>query len=292
MARTTTVEGTTRVVAIFGDPVDHSLSPRMHNAAFAELGLDYVYVPFRTTEAHLRRAVGSIHALGLAGINVTVPFKRRIIRYLHRLTETAEAVGAVNTVHCDGKGLVGDNTDAPGMIAALSANGFQARRKRILIVGAGGSARAAVYALARAGASDIVITNRTLARARRLVRAFGTHQDKLAVAPLDVLEDADFLETRQLVINCTPVGMKTKNYLDYDVSSTAPDCLHFDLAYGDGPTPFLRAATEERRPTLDGRHLLVHQGALAFKIFTGRRAPVAVMAKAVGIKPAKKQTSR
>ncbi len=288
MARAAAVEGTTRVVGIFGDPVDHSLSPRMHNAAYAELGLDYVYVPLHTTESHLRRAVRAIHVLDLAGANVTIPFKRRVMRYLQRVTKTAAAIGAVNTVYCDGKGLVGDNTDAPGIVAALSANGFHPRRKRILIIGAGGSARAAVYALAEAGAADIVIANRTLAKARRLARAFEAHKDKLAVAPLDALEDPDFLDTRQLVINCTPVGMKGKTYLDYDVASSASDCLHFDLAYADGPTPFLAAAAAEKRPTLDGRHLLVHQGALSFKIFTGRRAPVEVMAKAIGIKPAKK----
>lgn len=288
MAGVKAIEGTTRVVGILGDPVDHSLSPRMHNAAFAELGLNYVYVPMRTTESQLRRAVRAIHALNIVGVNVTIPFKRKVMRYMHRLTDTAEAIGAVNTVHCDGKGLVGDNTDAPGIVAALAANGFHSRGKRILIIGAGGSARAAVYALSRAGAADVVITNRTLSKAKRLARAFDSHQDKLSAAPLDALENPDFLETRQLVINCTSVGLKGKTYLDYDVASTTPDCLHFDFVYSDKPTPFLAAAMAEKRPTLDGRHLLVHQGALAFKIFTGRRAPVDVMAKAVGIKTAKK----
>ncbi len=278
------VEGTTRVVGIFGDPVDHSLSPRMHNAAYAALGLDYVYVPLRATQRELRSAVRSIGALGLVGVNVTVPFKEVVVRYVDRLSPTAQAVGAVNTIYHDGPDLVGDNTDSPGIGAALKANGFNPRRKRVLLIGAGGSARAAVHALTEAGAADVVIANRTLNNAERLARAFAQHKQSLRVAALNVLDDAEFLTTRQLVINCTPVGLKGKTFLDYDAESTPKDCVHFDLAYGEKPTPFLRLAAAAKRPTIDGRHLLLHQGAVAFKIFTGRRAPIEVMAKALGIR--------
>src|SRR3990172_2669025 len=130
------VEGTTRVVGIFGDPVDHSLSPRMHNAAFRSLGLDYVYVPFRPNARTITDAVEAIRTLGLVGVNVTVPFKRDVIPHLDRVSATAHAAGAVNTiVNRDGK-LLGDNTDVPGFTAALSANEFRVRGKKVLVIGA------------------------------------------------------------------------------------------------------------------------------------------------------------
>ncbi len=278
-----TIEGSTRIVGIIGDPVDHSISPRMHNAAFAELGLDFAYVPFPTSASQLRAAMRSISALGLAGFNVTVPFKTSCMRYLDKLSDAAKTIGAVNTVYREKDKLVGDNTDASGFHQALLANGVRPRGKRVLVIGAGGSARAVLYALTRSGASDIVIANRTLSKARKLAREFGGEKARLQTADLDILDDFDFLESRQLVVNCTSVGLGGGSFLDYAAESTAEDCVHFDLAYGEEATPFLRLAADASRPVIDGRHMLLHQGAAAFKIFTGRRAPVEVMAKAIGL---------
>lgn len=284
MARGPWIEGTTGVVGIFGDPVDHSLSPRMHNAGFAELGIDFVYVPFRVSRRHLKDALRSLRTLGVVGVNITVPFKEDAIKYLDSVTPAARAIGAVNTVRPEGKKLVGDNTDASGFSAALSARGFRARRKRVLVIGAGGAARAVVYGLLGSGTIDIVVANRTLAKAVRLVRSFQRKGVDLRASGLDLLDDFDFLDSRQLVVNCTPVGLKGECFLDYDVDSTPADCLHFDLAYGEKPTPFLRMAAAAKRPTVDGRHMLLHQGAQAFKLFTGRKAPLEAMARALGIK--------
>ncbi len=277
------VEGTTRIVGIIGNPIDHTLSPRMHNAAFAELGLDFVYVPFRTKDRRLREAVRTLKVLGIAGFNVTVPYKEDVMRYLDRISETAQAVGAVNTIYRENRLFIGDNTDAAGFHQSLLAHDFRPRGKRVLVIGAGGSARAIVYALVKAGVSSIVIANRTLANARRLARVFDSHQEKIEAADLDVLDNFDFLATRQLVVNCTPVGLDGGDFLDYAPESTPAECVHFDLTYGEKPTPFLRLAAAAKRPTIDGRHMLVHQGALAFKIFTGRRAPVEAMTRAVGL---------
>ena len=166
------IEGTTRVVGIFGDPVDHSLSPRMHNAAFRALGLDYVYVPFRPVRAGIRAAVEAIRTLGLVGVNVTVPFKEDVMRNLDRVSDTARAAGAVNTIIRHDSKLIGDNTDVPGFAAALAAGGFKVRAKRTLVIGAGGGARGVVHALLEGGAADVVIANRTRARARALAKAF------------------------------------------------------------------------------------------------------------------------
>ena len=280
------IEGTTRVVGIFGDPVAHSLSPRMHNAAFRALGLDYVYVPFRPSGKSLRAAVEAIRALRLVGVNVTVPFKEDVMRWLDRVSDTARAAGAVNTiVRQDGK-LSGDNTDVPGFAAALAHGGFKIRAKRALVIGAGGGARGVVHALLDGGAADVVIANRTLKRAVALTKAFAKSRSRLHAVPLDLIEDFDFLESCQLVVNCTSVGLDGREFLDYDVAATPASCVHFDLAYREGLTPFLELARAAKRPIVDGRHMLLHQGAAAFRLFTGKKAPLEVMARAIGLEVA------
>jgi len=281
--QTWAIRGTTKVVAVIGDPVDHSLSPQMHNAAFAALGLDYVYVALNPSSRHLGETVRAMRYLGLAGLNVTVPYKQDAMRHVDKLTAAAKAIGAVNTIYADGRKLIGNNTDAPGFIAALNASGFRPRGKRALVIGAGGAARAVIHALVEAKVSDVVIANRTHRKAMRLAKDFGGARNNLTAVDLDILDDFDFLDSRQLVVNTTSVGLKGGDFVDYSVEATPEDCVHFDLAYGESPTAFLELAMKAKRPTIDGRHMLVHQGALAFKLFTGRRPPVEVMAAAVGL---------
>ncbi|TFH21039.1 MAG: shikimate dehydrogenase [Myxococcales bacterium] len=276
------VEGTTRVVGIFGDPVHHSLSPRMHNAAFVALGLDYVYVPLRPTARTIGEAVGAIRALGLVGVNVTVPFKQEVIEHLDSLSDEARAVGAVNTIVAgEGGCLAGANTDVEGFAGALRARGVRLRGKRALLIGAGGAARAVVQSLVAGGAADVVIANRTLARARSLAADFDA--GTLRARGLDALEDADLLADRNVVINSTSVGLKGAALPGYSIEATAMDCVHFDLAYGEKPTAFVAAAERAGRPAIDGRYMLLYQGIAAFKLFTGRKAPADVMARAIGI---------
>jgi shikimate dehydrogenase len=278
-----TIEGTTRVVGIFGDPVAHSLSPRMHNAAFRALGLDYVYVPFRPQQRTIDAAVDAIRALGLVGVNVTVPFKADVMPCVDRVSDTARAAGAINTiVWRDGK-LFGDNTDVPGFTAALAAAGSRARGKNVLLIGAGGAARGIVYALLAGGAAEIAIANRTRSRADALVKLFAKDRKRLRVQTLGALSDDRLLSTRQLVVNSTSVGLHEGRFLDYLASATPSSCVHFDLAYREDLTPFLKLARAARRPVIDGRHMLLHQGALAFRLFTGKKAPIDVMARAIGI---------
>ena len=272
------VEGTTRVVGILGNPVDHSLSPRMHNAAYAALGLDYVYVPFRAAPHEIRGVVRAMRTLGIVGFNVTVPYKQDVLRIVDRVTDTARAIGAVNTIYRDGDDIVGENTDAEGFVAALRSHGEKTRGARALVIGAGGSARAVLHALRTGGAKEVVLANRTAAKGARLAREFGARATSLAA-----LEDPDLLSARSLVVNCTPVGLEGGSYLEYDAGRTPRDCVHFDLAYSRGLTPFLVLARTARRPVVDGRHMLVHQGAAAFRLFTGKKAPVDVMLDAVGL---------
>lgn len=283
VAKIQRIEGTTKVVCVFGDPVEHSLSPRMHNAAFRKLGLDYVYVPFRPHARTFREAVAALHVLGIAGANVTVPFKETAVGFCDRVTETVKFVGALNTLYFDRGKLIGENTDGLGFASALGSHGFRIRGKRVLVIGAGGAARSVVWALMEYGAADVVIANRTVGKARKLTQLFRSYVGQIHHVNLEVLDDFDFLETRQLVVNATSVGLSGSNFLDYAVEATPEDCVHFDLVYGQEPTSFLRMAEELGRPTIDGRHMLVHQGAAAFKLFTGRRAPVEAMAKAIGL---------
>jgi len=277
------VEGTTRVVGILGNPVDHSLSPRMHNAAYAALGLDFVYVPFRATPDTIRGVVRAMHTLGIVGFNVTVPYKQDVVKLVDRLTPTAKAIGAVNTIYRVGSAIVGDNTDAAGFTEALRSHGVKVRGAQVLVIGAGGSARAVLHALREGGARDVVLANRTVATARKLAREFG-----VTAVGLDALGHDALLASRHLVVNSTPVGLKGGAYLPYRASATAKGCMHFDLAYSRaGLTPFLALARRAGRPVLDGRHMLVHQGAAAFRRFTGKNAPIGVMLAAVGVATAK-----
>ena len=280
------IEGTTRIVGILGDPVEHSLSPRMHNAAFERLGLDYAYLPLRATRRTIGEAVRSIKALGLAGANVTVPFKEDVIEHLDRLSPTARAVGAVNTI-CPQSGggvrLVGENTDVDGFLKALSTSGFRLRGKRVVLIGAGGAARAVLFALAKGRAREVRIANRTVARAKRLAAELPSASTAISTTGLERLGDRELFDGVGLVINSTSTGPGGR-LTGYDPALTAPGCVHFDLAYDRAATPFIQAARRRRRPAIDGRLMLLHQGALAFKLFTGRRAPVDVMAKALGIK--------
>jgi shikimate dehydrogenase len=277
------IEGTTRVIGIFGDPVEHSLSPRMHNAAFRSLGLDYVYVPFHPAARTIREAVMAIRALGLVGVNVTVPFKRDVMQHLDRVSATAKAVGAVNTIVRRGMKLFGENTDVPGFAAALRAGRARARGARVLVIGAGGAARAVLHALLEAGAAEIAVANRTRSRAAELCRSFGRSGRKLNAVGLDALADRGLLGSRTLVVNSTSVGLEGGAFLAYDAGATPRACVHFDLAYREGLTPFLTLARAARRPLVDGRHMLLHQGAIAFTLFTGKTAPLPAMARAIGL---------
>ncbi len=258
----------------------------MHNAAFEHLSLDYAYVPLRASSRTIGEAVLSIKTLGLAGANVTVPFKENVIGHLDRLSPVARAVGAVNTIYPEGKRtvrLMGENTDVDGFLKALSSSGFRLRGKRVLLIGAGGAARAVLYALAKGGAREVRIANRTVARAKRLAAELPTPHTKIEVCGLDLIRDHGLFDGVGLVVNATSTGL-TGHLKGYDPSLTGRACVHFDLAYGRSPTAFTRRARRKRRPAIDGRLMLLHQGALAFKIFTGRRAPVDVMARALGLR--------
>jgi shikimate dehydrogenase len=282
MSTSLQINGHTRIVGIFGDPIAHTRSPAMQNAAFRACNLPYVYVPLLVHPSDLAKAVQAIRAYNLLGVNVTVPHKERIVRHLDSLSEEAKLCGAVNTVvNKDGK-LFGDNTDGRGFLASLQQRGFSPQQRDIVLIGAGGSTRAVLVSLIRGGSQRITIVNRTLAKAQALVRTYRTlGQTRLEAAPLDRLQDPALLQDAALVVNCTSVGLHGEPFLPMNFSSTLPRCLFYDLLYRPDLTTFLRQAHSARRTTVDGRQMLLHQGALAFSLWTGQPAPRHVMARAL-----------
>ena len=270
-----------RLFGVLGDPVDHSLSPAMHNAAFAAAGLSHVYLRYRVPVALLPAAVREARALRRGGINLTVPRKEAVLPLLDAGTREAERIGAVNTVlFAPGGRAVGDNTDGRGFLAALRGR-VRLRAARALVIGAGGAARAVGTALRQAGAARVTIANRTQARGERLAERLGRlGAGVTAAVPLAALARGQVLEDATLVVNTTPLGLAGGGpRVRY--TAAPPGCLFVDLVYAARPTPFLAGAARAGRPTLGGAHMLLHQGALAFEAWTGRRAPRAVMARAL-----------
>lgn len=271
--------GTTRVTGVFGYPVHHSQSPAMHNTAFQDLGLDFVYVPFSVHPDDLEGAVRGVRALGIVGVNLTIPHKERVIEFLDWVSEDAKRIQSVNTIHnCDGV-LKGYSTDGPGFIRALEASGKSPVGSNAVVVGAGGSARATVYALATVGA-DVTILNRTFDRALEVAEHLNSVLGEGTVKPM-ALDDPDacrFVRKADLLVNCTPVGMHPHP----DAQPIPSEWLHaglfvFDQIYNPLETKLLRAARAVGAQWANGVKMLVFQGALSFDIWTGQTPPVQAM---------------
>jgi|KBSSwiStaDraftv2_1062776.scaffolds.fasta_scaffold520847_2 shikimate dehydrogenase len=270
-----TVSGATRVACVIGDPVEHSRSPRMHNAASAALGLDRVYVAFHVAPADLGAAVRGLRALGVEGVNVTVPHKAATLALCDDLGDEARDAGAVNTLSFPGDGsLRGDLTDGLGLVAALAHV-----PERAIVLGAGGSARAAAAALLRAGTRSITVV------ARRLETA-----DRLADALADLVSGAEVVAAAAvpagaggLLVHCTPVGgIAALKQLPVPADVIERMDAVADFAYrADGsPTPLAETALAAGLPVVDGLELLVRQGALSFARWTGIEPPLDVMRRA------------
>lgn len=278
----------TDIYGIFGYPVAHSLSPVMHARAFAALGIDAVYLRFAVAPERLGEAVSGMRALGLAGVNVTLPHKTAVMQHLDRIEPSALAIGAVNTIFRDGDLLCGDNTDADGLSEALREAGAKLQGARVLVLGAGGAARASVIGLARAGASHIDIAARRASEAQALCAALTAHAGKTVLQALDMSTAAlapAFARTDVLV-------QATSATLDGNASAaTFADSLPMqalpthalvtDLVYKPLQTVVLAAAQARGLRTLDGLGMLLHQGALSLRRWTGKAAPVTEMRAAL-----------
>ncbi len=277
------VSGRTKVYALIGCPVEHSLSPTIHNAAFQHLGLDYIYVAFNVQAEGLRDAILGVRSLGICGLNVTMPHKISIVKHLDELDETVKRIGSVNTVlNRDGK-LIGYTTDGIGALNALRHAGIDPSNKKIVILGAGGASRSISFTLAEC-ARELVILNRTLEKAESLLDDMLRLSGGKADVRAKQLNDENLrveLDNADILINATSVGMKPN-----DASTLVKrDLLHrnlivFDIVYDPPETRLLRDARSVGARTVDGLSMLVHQGAASFEIWTGMKAPVEVMMEA------------
>lgn len=263
------IDAQTALYAVLGDPVAHSLSPVMHNAAFAQLGYNGVYVAARVTDP--AGAVAGIRALGMAGASVTIPHKRTVIEYLDRLDPAAEAIGAVNTIVNQNGVLIGYNTDGTGAVRALTGVTSLAS-KRVTILGAGGAARAIGYALSQNGA-HVTIANRSHSRGEALARDL-----RVAFQPLETFNGDEC----DLVINTTPVGMvPDTDVMPIDAGTLHPGMVVMDAIYNPLVTRFLRAADQIGCVTVNGLDMFVCQGTAQFELWTNMMAPVETMRAAV-----------
>jgi shikimate dehydrogenase len=272
------IRGSTKVVALIGDPVEKSLSPPIHNEAFRALKLDYVYVAFRVPRELLPKAVEAVKTLGLVGLNVTIPHKIAIVSLLDALDKSASLVGAVNTVKNDGGELIGYNTDGIGAIKVLEQKVGELAGKRVLVLGAGGAARAISFALAEKGV-DLTIANRTVGRAKELAtdleRKLGVRPRVIGIKPW-VLGQA--LKETDILINATAVGMypRTRETL-VTGKMLHSNLIVFDIVYQPLYTRLLREAREAGAKIITGLEMLVNQAALSFEIWTGKQAPLELM---------------
>ena len=278
-----TVSGKTRVVGIIGSPISHSLSPVMHNAAFAACSLDYVYVPFAVAPDNLHQAVCGLKVLGVCGFNVTIPHKTAIIPYLDSLDESAESAGAVNTVVSGSTGFIGYNTDGDGLVDSLQMDlDFAPPSGRILIMGAGGAARGAIAALCRSGAKGIVICNRSQGKAEYLAHYFSVRYPDtcITVAAVEKM-DVKFLTSISLVLNTTSLGMNGEEIKGFNPAHLPAHSKIYDMVYSQVVTPLVKSASSSGLRAVNGLGMLVAQGERAFKIWTGQNAPEGVMRQAL-----------
>jgi shikimate dehydrogenase len=270
--------GKTAVYGIIGHPVKHSLSPLMQTAAFKALGIDAIYVPFEVDPENLGEAVNGLRVLNVRGFNVTVPHKEGIIEYLDFVDEDAEFLGAVNTVKNEDGQLNGYNTDADGFFRSLIEEGVELDGRRVTMFGAGGAARAVGYAVLKGGAKFLNIVNRNFSRGKSVGELLGKRGNVL-VFPLKENTVATLLKDTDIVINTTSAGMKPDDPPLFDYSLIPEGITVVDIIYNPAETPLLKAAKGKGCKIVNGLGMLIHQGAIAFKIWTGREAPVEVMKK-------------
>jgi shikimate dehydrogenase len=281
------INGMTRVVAVIGDPIEHTLSPPMHNAAFDSLGMNWVYVAFHVNHENIGATVESIRALNLAGINITVPHKQAVIPYLDELTPEAKAVGAVNTIINRDGHLIGENTDIHGIREAIRIGAeLDPCPQNVVLIGAGGAARGVAYALTTIDSvKHISILNRTAEKAESLASEFDG-DTRITGGPLDAKTTRNVLADAELVINVTSLGRGS-----FSNQTPVPDewdCLHpgitlIDSNYNPPVTRFMEQVRSVGGKAFNGLDMLVYQGARSFELWTGIEPPTQVMKASLGI---------
>ncbi|MGF1492493.1 MAG: shikimate dehydrogenase [Microcoleaceae cyanobacterium] len=275
------IQGTTKLLGVIGHPVEHSLSPVMHNAAIRHLGVDYVYLPFPIRPEDLATAVHGFAAIGLVGFNITIPHKQAIFPLLTTISETAQAIGAVNTVWHTPTGWSGTNTDVDGFLAPLKELNINWPGKQAMILGNGGAARAVVAGCALLGMNPITVVGRSHEKLLAFQTSWQTSPLTVSIQISTWAELPKLLSQADLVVNTTPVGMHPQvdhSPIDPSLfSNLKPGVVAYDLIYTPRPTKFLQLAQAQGATILDGLEMLVQQGAKALEIWLNQPIPVDIM---------------
>lgn len=290
------ISGTTKLAGVIGHPLRHTLSPAMHNAVYEHMGLDWVYVPLHVEdEVGLRRLLAAARSMEFVGFNVTMPFKKLALELCDEVATVAAMAGAVNTVHCARGTLIGYNTDGRGLLESLESDAsFVPEGARVAVIGSGGAAGAALVSLMLARVASISVVNRTLENAEELLSRMRAHCGPTRLAAVALADGRDAVSAADLVLNCTPLGMR-----EGDPSPVAADWLRegqivYDMVYGGGPTELVKSARKVGARAHDGLGMLVAQGAIAVDIWnegSDIKAPRDVMRAAAEAQSASRQSS-
>lgn len=290
------ISGTTKLAGVIGHPISHTLSPVMHNAAYAEMGLDWVYLPLEVEDSFgLRRLVAAVRSMHFVGFNITMPFKQEVFELCDEVATAAQMAGAVNTVHCNDGRLVGYNTDGRGLLESLESEaGFSAAGRRIVILGAGGAAGAAFVGFILARAESVTIVNRDTFRADELVDRMTPHLGAVTASSVTYGEAEESVRAADLIVNSTPVGMKVGDPSPIPVEWLGPGQVVYDMIYGTPvPTALVSGARSRGALAVDGVGMLICQGATAIDIWNESRqvrAPRDVMRAAIEAELAARST--
>ena len=275
------ISGKTQVCGVIGDPIEHTLSPTIHNAAFSHLGLNFVFLAFHVKTADLENAIQGMRGLGIHGLNVTMPHKNKVITYLDELDEAVKFLGSANTILNKTGKLSGFNTDGKGALKALRENGVKLSKKKVLLLGAGGAAKAIAYSLGRE-VGELVVLNRAAEKAQELAeRLTKTLGKKVVGGSLSLDTVAENLPVSDVLINATSVGMNpAANQSIVAPQWLRPDLTVMDIVYNPVETKLAKDAKAAGARVISGVEMLIYQGAASFEIWTGKPAPIEVMRKA------------
>jgi len=271
------ITGSTNIAGLIGHPVEHSFSPPMHNAAFNALNMDWTYVAFDVEPSNLKSAIDGARSLNIKGLNVTIPHKIEVMKYLDEIDEVARLIGAVNTI--DFRNMKGYNTDGIGAVKAIEEV-TSIKNKNVVVAGAGGASRAISFYIAKYGAESITILNRNVDKASNLAKDINLIDD---VKPDSISQINDYVREADILIDTTPVGMHPNVDADAIVGAEDmhEDLVVFDAVYNPNETSLIKQAIKANAKPVYGIKMLLYQGAESFKIWTGQNPPVDVMEDAL-----------
>jgi shikimate dehydrogenase len=269
-----------KLYGLVGNPVEHSLSPYMHNAAFAKNKIDAAYLPFLVQKTKLKQAIAALRSIPIAGFNVTVPFKSECMQYLDKVDPIAKAIGAVNTVVNKKGKLIGCNTDYAGFLKSLKQDlGFDPKAKTIFLIGAGGAARAIGFGLAQAKACRIVVYDILFSKARSLSEDIKSNFPDTQIIPCRSKDMGVLIKDCDLLVNCTPIGMASKDPLPIKAGFLHKKLKVYDIIYNPVRTRLVEYALKKSIDSTNGINMLLYQGSLAFEWWTKQKAPIGLMRK-------------